>query len=155
MQKMLKFLDYAGIDPQLYWRVASSGQEYEIQWHKDRPLAWRFRRVGDLFWQLCRTEDLETTLLRHEIDLVEFQRKLRHTILQQLAFADRIISEGKQIFGQDAVEQAISENHRFLRQLEDVILQVTRNQSDKSKMQESGKPLLRLISDNESGASRN
>ncbi|MFW7379603.1 MAG: hypothetical protein ACOH5I_12390 [Oligoflexus sp.] len=155
MQNLLKFLDYAGIDPKLYWRTKSidGEQEFEIQWRRDQDLSWRFRRSGDLFWQMCKTDDLITALQQISIDVPAFESKLRYTILQQVAFADKIVREAQQILGEEAVDQAIRDNQRFLQQLEDVILQMTNKVANDSNV--TTKPMLRLISEHDTGKSTN
>lgn len=150
VQKLLKFLDYAGIDAKLYWRVPSpcESREFEVQWRKDQQLPWRFRRVGDLFWQMCKTEGLTSAMEKFGLDLAKFERKLHHTVLQQVAYADRIVSEGRSILGHEAVDYAIDENQRFLKQLEDVIVGM-KEQKTATADKPHGRPALRLIDDHE------
>jgi hypothetical protein len=152
VQKLLKFLDYAGIDAKLYWRVLSpcEAREYEVQWRKDQTMPWRFRRVGDLFWQMCKTEDLAMAMEKFGLDIAKFERKLHHTILQQVAYADRIVSEGRSILGHEAVDYAIDENQRFLKQLEDVIVRMKEQKPIITTAAETNaRPALRLISDHD------
>lgn len=148
MRELLKFVDFACIDSQLYWRTPSQDGKilFEVQWRKDHPSPWRFRQVGDLFWKLCETDHLLEAFAHAQVDLEGFERKLQHTVLQQIAFADKIVEDGKRIFGADNVQNAIAENHRFMNQLQEAIARLTETQGREPKSTSNGpKHPLRLV----------
>jgi hypothetical protein len=144
MDKLLNFMDFACIDPRMYWKVPTldATQLYEIQWRRDDKLRWRFRKVGDLLWELSSELTLVQQLTEHGIDIQLFESKLRSGLLQQVAYADRVVRDARRILGADAVEQAIADQRSFLSQLEDAIAQLT-------QMPTLGKPKLRVIKDSE------
>jgi len=144
LDKLLTFMDFACIDPRMYWKVPTldGAQLFEIQWRRDDKLRWRFRKVGDLLWDLSSEQTLVYQLTALGIDMQLFESKLRSGLLQQVAYADRIVRDARTIIGPEAVEQAIADQRSFLSQLEDAISQLT-------KLPVIGKPKLRVIKDSE------
>jgi hypothetical protein len=144
LDKLMTFMDFACIDPRMYWRVASmdGAQVFEIQWRRDDKLRWRFRKVGDLLWNLGSDQTLVYQLTELGLDMQLFEAKLRSGLLQQVTYADRIVRDARTIIGPDAVEQAIADQRSFLTQLEDAIAQLT-------QLPNMTKPKLRVIKDNE------
>ena len=102
--------------------------QYEIQWRKDHPSAWRFRKVGDIFWKLSSSEYLVKNLEREPIDLAEFESKVKHSVLQQVSFADRILRDAWESFGRETVEQAVWENQKFMEALEEAVQRLTKTE---------------------------
>lgn len=144
LDKLLSFMDFACIDPRMYWKVPTldGAQLFEVQWRRDDKLRWRFRKVGDLLWELSSEQTLVHQLTERGLDMALFESKLRSGLLQQVAYADRVVRDARTIMGPDAVEQAIADQRSFLSQLEDAIAQLT-------KMPTLGKPKLRVIRDSE------
>ena len=62
MEKLINFLDLAGIDSKMYWRVPSTSTraEFEVEWRKDAVKNWRFRQVEALLWTLVTPKNLKT-----------------------------------------------------------------------------------------------
>ncbi|HYX34156.1 MAG TPA: hypothetical protein VE954_13710 [Oligoflexus sp.] len=144
LDKLLTFMDFACIDPRMYWRVPTldGAQLFEIQWRRDDKLRWRFRKIGDLLWDLSSEQTLVHQLTTRGIDMQFFESKLKSGLLQQVAYADRVVRDARTILGADAVEQAIADQRSFLGQLEDAIAQLT-------KLTPTDKPKLRVIKDSE------
>lgn len=127
MDKLLKFMEFGCIDNKLYWRIPhkETDEQYEIQWRKDHPVAWRYRRLGDLFWKLSSSSELEENLIEENVDVIALESKVRYSVLQQVAFADRIMRDAWECFGREVVDQAVWENQRFLEQLEQAVQRLT------------------------------
>ena len=131
MENLLKFMNFGCIDQTLYWRMPSLEGEvnYEIQWRKDHELAWRFRKVGELFWRLSDVENLQKNLEKESLDLKVFEDKVKHSVLQQVSFADRILRDAWENFGRETVEKAVWENQKFMEALEDAVRKLTKPES--------------------------
>ena len=147
MDKLIKFIDRNTFDDQLYWVVPQlySGKEFEIQWRKSQDLPWRFRIKGTLFWKLSKSKDLIPALNQEKIDLLIFETYVRNSIMQQVVFANKLVDEGKQLFGEKKVSQAMEENDRFLDELKNAILELTnKKESDDAQVKET-KALPKLV----------
>lgn len=144
LDKLLNFMDLACIDPRMYWKVPTvdGAQLFEIQWRRDDKLRWRFRKVGALLWDLSSEQTLVYQLTQLGIDMSLFESKLKSGLLQQVAYADRVVRDARTIMGAAEVEQAIADQRSFLSQLEDAIALLT-------KLPQTGKPKLRVIRDSE------
>ncbi len=145
MDKLLKFMEFGCIDNKLYWRIPDqdSDDQYEVQWRKDHPVAWRYRRMGDLFWKLSSSSHLEENLKSENIDMIALESKVRYSVLQQVAFADRIIRDAWEAFGREVVDQAVWENQRFLEQLEQAVLRLTHEGQKKAPLARSRLTLVK------------
>jgi len=126
MDKLLSFMDFACIDPRMYWKVPTldGAQLFEVQWRRDDKMRWRFRKVGDLLWELSSEQTLLHQLTERGLDLTLFESKLKSELLQQVAYADRVVRDARTILGSDDVEQAIADQRSFLYKLEDAIAQL-------------------------------
>lgn len=144
MDKLLKFMDFACIDPRMYWKIPTlDGRDlFEIQWRRDDKLRWRLRKVGALLWDLSSETTLLAQLTSLNIDTQLFESKLRANLLQQVAYADRIVRDARNIIGPEEVQQAIVDQQTFMNQLEDAISMLT-------KLPNLSKPKLRVIRDTE------
>ncbi len=144
MDKLLKFMDFACIDPRMYWKLPTlDGRDlFEIQWRRDDKLRWRLRKVGALLWDLSSETTLLAQLTSLNIDTQLFESKLRANLLQQVAYADRIVRDARNIIGPEEVQQAIVDQQTFMNQLEDAISMLT-------KLPNLAKPKLRVIRDTE------
>ncbi|MFY7930832.1 MAG: hypothetical protein ACOVS5_18335 [Oligoflexus sp.] len=140
MDKILKFMEFACIDPRLYWRIPTRDGEilYEIQWRREDRIRWRFRPVGALFWELGTDEGLIAQLELAKLDLEQFETQIHSTVLQQVCFAARIVSDAKTLLGEATVEQAIQDHKSFLQQLESAIVKLTQSRP-------VSKPRLQLL----------
>lgn len=149
MHKLLKFLELASLDRKLYWRIKSKdgNDEFEIEWRKESPTPWRLRKNGDVFWKLTTHEKFAEALEQESIDTVQFYHMLKQSILVQVAFADKIVKDAMKLLGPDEVQNAISENQRFMKMLEDAIMKI-KGSSHKvavPKHTPPPKPRLKLI----------
>lgn len=142
MKELSKFLEYGCIDSKLYWRTEDSKGQilYEVQWLRDQTIPWRFRRIGDLFWEKAKSEDITSALEKLDIDVFSLEVRVKNSILQQVAFADRMIQEARQTFGKHLVDQAILENQQFLSQLEDAVQRLTAHKTTTPR-----RPKLRVL----------
>lgn len=132
MENLLKFMNYGCIDSTLYWRMPSlddDDRNYEIQWRKDHKMPWRFRKVGELFWRLSTIDNLEENLKKESLDLSDFEAKVKHSVLQQVSFADRILRDAWESFGRETVENAVWENQKFMEALEEAVRKITKPES--------------------------
>lgn len=147
MQKLSEFLEFSSIDNKLYWRIPShSAKElYEVQWRKDHPKPWRFRKVGDIFWKINTGDTIQTALEAEGVDILALETKVRYSALQQVAFADKIVEDAKKHFGKDNVDQAIDENRTFLQQLEEAVVRITSQGKQTAKPKA---PKLQLVKNN-------
>lgn len=119
MDKILEFLDFSSIDPQMYWRL--QGQDatktFEINWRRDSTIPWRFRECGGLFWTLSKTDEIISRLSAAGIDLDEFEQCLKTSLLHQVCFADRIVKDSRSLLGDDLVDAGIQDHEEFLRNI--------------------------------------
>ncbi len=140
MDKLIKFLDFSCIDPHLYWRISCRDESkiFEIQWRRDDEVRWRFRQLGEALWNLGSDEDLSKQLESLDIDSYLFEIKLKNSLLQQVTYAQRIVSDAKLLFGPDEVERAVAEQQNFMAQLEGAIHRLTATPAPKL-------PRLRLL----------
>ncbi len=150
MQKYIDFLEHCAIDPMIYWRIPEQGRDelFELQWRSSFQKAWRFRKVGSLFWQLSDSQNLLDELRRAGLDLAFFESKLKHTILQQVAYANKVVTDARRLFGDDPVDEAIYENQQFMQQLEETIRSLTNTsklESIKQPQSPHSRPRLQLI----------
>lgn len=148
MQKYIDFLEHCAIDPMIYWRIPEKDSEvlFEIQWRSTFQKSWRFRKVGDLFWQLCESKQLTDELRRAGVDLEFFTAKIKYTILQQVAYADKIVRDARNLFGDEPVEDAIHESRQFMQQLEETIRSLTsKGELPNRKKEPFQRPKLQLI----------
>lgn len=123
MIKILEFLDFSSLDPQLYWKVKSLDglNSFEIMWRRESTIRWRFRELGDLFWTLSETAMIANSLKKKNVDLVSFENQLNSSLLHQSCFAAGFLKECKEMLGDVVVEDAIVEHEEFLEQMVDVI----------------------------------
>ena len=142
MEKLSRFLEFGSIDNKLYWRIPGlEAQEmYEVQWRKDHPIAWRYRKLGEIFWKLSKGNEVASALEKEGIDVHDLESKVRYSVLQQVAFASRIVEDARKQFGKELVDQAISENHEFMNQLEEAVLRLTNQEPNESK-----RPSLKIV----------
>ena len=143
MQKLSQFLEFGSIDPKLYWRVQDRQNKelFEVQWRKDHPCPWRYRKLGDIFWKLCKGDTIGESLENEGVDVLALETKVKYSVLQQVAFADKIVADARKSFGKDTVNQAIEENQQFMEQLEAAVLRLT-SQGKKSSPKP---PKLQLV----------
>ncbi|SMF32653.1 hypothetical protein [Pseudobacteriovorax antillogorgiicola] len=144
MEKLSKFLEFGCIDHRLYWRIPDrqARELYEVQWRKDHPTPWRYRRLGDIFWKLCKGEQIAEALEKEGVDVLALETKVRYSVLQQVAFADKIVDDARKQFGKETVDQAIEENQQFMAQLEAAVMRLT---TQGQKNQNPKRPRLQLI----------
>ncbi len=130
MDKILEFLDFSSIDPQMYWRVASSDGEriYEIYWRRETSIHWRFRKFGALFWTLSSSETILPMLEKEGVDLQLFEHAVKNSLLHQVCFADRIVKDSRHILGSDLVNAGIEDHEEFLQNIETLAKKIQPNQ---------------------------
>lgn len=75
-----------------------------------------------------RPEELSQKLEELEIDPYFFEIKLKNSLLQQVTYAQRIVSDAKKLFGSEEVERAVVEHLNFMAQLEDALHRLTATQ---------------------------
>ncbi|MBC7531585.1 MAG: hypothetical protein H7318_08405 [Oligoflexus sp.] len=116
MDKILEFLDFSSIDPQMYWRVATTIGEktYEIYWRRETSIHWRFREYGALFWTLSSSERILPMLEKEGVDLQLFEHAVKNSLLHQVCFADRIVKDSRHLLGSDLVNAGIEDHEEFL-----------------------------------------
>ncbi len=119
MDKILEFLDFSSIDPQMYWRLTaeSSGKNFEINWRREAHIPWRFRECGALFWTLSKTNEIASRLSAIGISSEDFENALKISLLHQVCFADRIVKDSRELLGHEVVEAGISDHEEFLKNI--------------------------------------
>lgn len=119
MDKILEFLDFSSIDPQMYWRLTDKDQSktFEINWRRDSVIPWRFRELGSLFWTLSKSDEISARLSGIGVDLEEFEQCLKTSLLHQVCFADRIVKDSRHLLGDDLVDAGIADHEEFLRNI--------------------------------------
>lgn len=119
MDKILEFLTFSSIDPQMYWRLTDESGEktYEINWRREATIPWRFRECGALFWTLSRSEEIISRLCEVQIDLTEFEQAIKTSLLHQVCFADRVVKDSRDLLGHDLVNAGIEDHEEFLRNI--------------------------------------
>lgn len=123
MDKILEFLDFSSIDPQMYWRLQDKDQTktFEINWRRDSLIPWRFRECGGLFWTLSKTDEIAARLAQLGIDLEEFEQCLKTSLLHQVCFADRIVKDSRALLGNELVDAGIADHEEFLRNIGNLV----------------------------------
>jgi hypothetical protein len=123
MDKILEFLDFSSIDPQMYWRLhaTASAKTYEINWRRDATIPWRFRECGALFWTLSRTNEIEARLYAIGIARADFEDAVKTSLLHQVCFADRIVKDSRRLLGNELVDAGIIDHEEFLKNIERVV----------------------------------
>ncbi|MBC7661284.1 MAG: hypothetical protein H7249_16440 [Chitinophagaceae bacterium] len=119
MDKILEFLDFSSIDPQMYWRIPTEdgAKTFEINWRRDNAVHWRFREFGALFWTLSTTESLMGDLRNVSIDLLRFEESVKTSLLHQVCFADRIVKDSRVLLSSELVDAAVADHEEFLRNI--------------------------------------
>lgn len=119
MDKILEFLDFSSIDPQMYWRIASSdgAKTFEISWRRESSSHWRFRECAALFWTLSTTATLMPMLEEEGVDLLLFEHAVKNSLLHQVCFADRIVKDSRHLLGSELVNAGIQDHEEFLQNI--------------------------------------
>ena len=123
MLELLKLLDTVSYDQKLYWRVMDhkTDAELEIYWNKNEDHQWLIQSINGQKLVSCSSRELLPNLEKLDIDPYEIELRLRRTVLQQVTFADLIISEAVRYFGKATVDEAIKHNNYFMKELESVL----------------------------------
>lgn len=126
MDKILEFLDFSSIDPQMYWRLQTKveNKTFEINWRRDSTIPWRFRECGAVFWTLSKTDEIVGRLSNIGIDLEEFEHCLKTSLLHQVCFADRIVKDSRTLLGDELVDAGIVDHEEFLRNIGKIVEQM-------------------------------
>ena len=134
MEKLLNFIDDYVFEPQLYFRVPSlyTNGMYEIQWINAAKLKWRLRPVGTKDWLEVDTNEIISQLNTHQLNLIDFEQKLRASVLQQVAFVNTFMTKAEAIFGKDAIDGAIKSNADFLKEIENTVKALIQEKSSES-----------------------
>jgi len=95
-------------------RIESSISTIEQQLYKRRIEQWQSAAFGDLI----------DIMINHNIDMTDFENRLKQTIYQNVTFANRIVKETEKMMGEQVVMKAIKEEDRFAESLSKMIRQV-------------------------------
>lgn len=116
-EKVLEFIDSYTLDSQLYWRVKQlyTDKEFEIQWTGSKM--WRFKLVEHTFWVQCGSDHIIQQLTENKVDLLNFELQVRNTALEQVVGAESIVKAGRELFGDETVEQHIEAWDNFREEL--------------------------------------
>lgn len=120
MQHLLDFIHEHSLEQQLYIAVPSSDGDLELLWQ---------RRSGDNVWQVQLRGGAGEAELIHAGDLLDhlesrganmeaIERELRALALVQIAFADLVLQDARQVLGADAVRQAVVGYRGFVSELQ-------------------------------------
>lgn len=147
MRSWLEHIDNYSIDDQLYWHVpvlAGEGQ-YEIQWRRSVAFAWRFRKVGSLFWQECTTENLEAALQLEGVDLTTLASSIEQSVVQQAVFAKIIYDKTQALVGKDTLESASRAHFEFLNELREAVDEIQFLHQEEMEVVPNQARVLRLV----------
>lgn len=146
MNNLLKFLDFASIDSQMYWRIPGQDPQasFEIQWRREGLVRWRFRPYGDVLWNLGDDENLMSQFEKHGIDTEIFSRQLKSSLLHQVCYADRIVSDARVLIGSEEIDTALREHRDFVNSIEEAVAELLKPDGANEP---GSSPRLRLIKD--------
>ncbi len=123
MDKILDFLDFSSIDPQMYWRIASRDglKTFEISWRRETSIHWRYREYEALFWTLTTRENLLQALDGEGADLQLFEQAVKGSLMHQVCFADRIVKDSQNLLGSDHISAGIKDHEEFLKSISTLV----------------------------------
>lgn len=144
MQKLIDFLDFSSIDPQMYWRVSTLDElkEFEIMWRRETAFHWRYRVVGNVFWTLSDSSKILSDLQAESIDLISFDICVKNSLKHQVCFAAGIVSDAKILLGEEVIDDAIAEHEEFCANFIEVIHGLS-PEAQVSKKQKNGLSIVK------------
>ena len=92
MDKLLKFMEFGCLDPKLYWRIPDPQVELSMKFNGEKTtlLPGATARLamfsGSLVAQVTNGKPP-----KEKIDVVTLESKVKYSVLQQVAYADRIL----------------------------------------------------------------
>ncbi|MET0385129.1 MAG: hypothetical protein ABW321_04180 [Polyangiales bacterium] len=127
MQHLLDFIHEHTLEEQLYIVAQLPAAELELMWQ---------RRVSSDHWQarLHKSEGAWEFVHRHELlahlcdrgaDMLSVERELRAMVLTQIAYADNLMRDAKELLGPTVVQQAVQGHRDFIDDLQAAVRRVT------------------------------
>ena len=135
MKELISFLDGYVIERKLYWQVQTiySTTRCEIQWQQGPEPQWQIRPSMEKNWIKTTSDDLVQLLSSKQINLIDFEEQLRHSLLQQIAYAKSVLEKGEALFGKESIDETVNANQKFLQSVAEAIESiVTPNEKTKS-----------------------
>lgn len=112
MQHLLEFIHEHNLEQQLYLVVETPEEAIALTWRR-QPGAddqWEVQSAtGEGEVELVHYGDLLDHLEELEVDLVAVERELRAIVLTNIAVADVVLRDGRQVLGNEAVQRRLFE----------------------------------------------
>jgi hypothetical protein len=127
MQHLLDFIQEHTFEDQLYFVVEGRSGELELFWKRGEVEShWQLRpRGSEGPWELIRRSELIAELESRHVDMVGVKRELNAVLAVQIAFADMLLRDANQQFGNELVERFVRGHQGFLTELQAAIEQLT------------------------------
>jgi hypothetical protein len=128
MQHLLDFIHEHNLEQQLYLVVETPEEAISLTWRR-QPGAddqWEVQSAtGDGEVELVHYGDLLEHLEEREVDLTAVERELRAIVLTNIAVADFVLRDARQVLGSEAVQRRLFELRASASQLSAAQAQVS------------------------------
>lgn len=126
MQYLLDFVHDHTLEDQLYLVVQTTTGELELLWQRRHdPNSWQLRVYkSEGAWERVQRSQLLDTLAARQTDLLRLERELRAIAMTQVAFADMVLRDARQVLGHETVRTAVMEHQDFMSELRATVAQL-------------------------------
>ncbi len=151
MQKYLNFIDQYSLERQHYWRLDDvyKKKQWEIFWCQSRrQQKWGIKSPEEEDYQWMTKEDLLKELNTRHIDLQQFTLEVLAVIRNMAVYAAMIINEAQELIGEDDLNQAIVDHHKFVETLKQIVSdQVEKNKEETTQQtSDSDASVIKILS---------
>jgi hypothetical protein len=121
MQHLLDFIHEHTLEQQLFIAVSSAEGDLELLWQRwsGEDNVWQVQlrgKVGET--ALIHAGDLLDHLESRGADMEAIERELQTMVVVQIAFADVVLQDARQVLGADAVRRAVVGYRGFVSELQ-------------------------------------
>ena len=121
MKELFTHLNCFNLNSSQYWIVPDIYQcsDFEVSWSRARSgnAMWRIRLKGNECWDEFDHSYAIREFSRRGIDLVELRKCIEDTILKQAVYAMQVTNSAKQVLGEAAVDDAVTEAELLVEEL--------------------------------------
>lgn len=121
MKELFTHLNCFNLNASQYWVIPDIYQcsDFEISWSRSGSGAalWRIRLKGNENWDEFDHSYAIREFSRRGVDLVELRRCIEDTILKQAVYAMQVTNSAKQVLGDAAVDNAVTEAELLVEEL--------------------------------------